>query len=233
MGTSFDSSYSDCESGIIPRAVQYLFSCISEVRSNASTNKLPVPEFKVVAQFLESKKHHLRIHENAQGDIYLTGVSTRLVSNLSDVCVHFLLSLLLLLHSCYSIPLFHHQQTLQCLKDGSLVRSTASTNMNAQSSRSHAIFTLHIRQQRQVQSSRDEPSSPNCDEDKDGADSECVLSLSERLESTVDSRNSEFETLTAKFHFVDLAGSERLKRTGATGDRAKEGISINRGLVSY
>jgi len=44
---------------------------------------------------------------------------------------------------------------------------------------------------------------------------------------------SEFETLTAKFHFVDLAGSERLKRTGATGDRAKEGISINCGLVRY
>ena len=42
---------------------------------------------------------------------------------------------------------------------------------------------------------------------------------------------NEFETLTAKFHFVDLAGSERLKRTGATGDRAKEGISINCGLV--
>ena len=39
------------------------------------------------------------------------------------------------------------------------------------------------------------------------------------------------EMLTAKFNFVDLAGSERLKRTGATGDRAKEGISINCGLV--
>ena len=44
-------------------------------------------------------------------------------------------------------------------------------------------------------------------------------------------RGTEFETLSAKFHFVDLAGSERLKRTGATGDRAKEGISINCGLV--
>uniref|UniRef100_A0A8C1NUU6 Kinesin family member 21A n=1 Tax=Cyprinus carpio TaxID=7962 RepID=A0A8C1NUU6_CYPCA len=43
---------------------------------------------------------------------------------------------------------------------------------------------------------------------------------------------NEFETLTAKFHFVDLAGSERLKRTGATGDRAKEGISINCGLLA-
>ena len=42
----------------------------------------------------------------------------------------------------------------------------------------------------------------------------------------------DIESLTAKFHFVDLAGSERLKRTGATGDRAKEGISINCGLLA-
>ncbi len=42
----------------------------------------------------------------------------------------------------------------------------------------------------------------------------------------------DWEELSSKLHFVDLAGSERLKRTGATGDRAKEGISINCGLVS-
>ncbi|KFP44820.1 Kinesin-like KIF21A, partial [Chlamydotis macqueenii] len=46
------------------------------------------------------------------------------------------------------------------------------------------------------------------------------------------SEMNEYETLTAKFHFVDLAGSERLKRTGATGERAKEGISINCGLLA-
>ena len=38
--------------------------------------------------------------------------------------------------------------------------------------------------------------------------------------------------MTAKFHFVDLAGSERAKKTGATGSTLKEGISINRGLLS-
>ena len=58
-----------------------------------------------------------------------------------------------------------------------------------------------------------------------------ILEADKDTESTIPSR-PEFETLTAKFHFVDLAGSERLKRTGATGDRAKEGISINCGLVS-
>ena len=44
--------------------------------------------------------------------------------------------------------------------------------------------------------------------------------------------DKEVETVCSKFHFVDLAGSERLKRTGATGDRAKEGISINSGLLA-
>lgn len=39
---------------------------------------------------------------------------------------------------------------MECLKNGALSRATASTNMNSQSSRSHAIFTLHIKQQRVV-----------------------------------------------------------------------------------
>ena len=37
---------------------------------------------------------------------------------------------------------------------------------------------------------------------------------------------------SAKVTFVDLAGSERLKRTGAVGERMKEGISINQGLLA-
>ena len=90
-------------------------------------------------------------------------------------------------------------ETLQCLHIGALSRTTASTQMNTQSSRSHAIFTILIKQQR-ISTDQDDP---------DG-----------------------IETLSAKFHFVDLAGSERLKRTGATGDRAKEGISINCGLLA-
>ena len=38
--------------------------------------------------------------------------------------------------------------------------------------------------------------------------------------------------MTSRLTLVDLAGSERLKRTGATGNRAKEGISINKGLLA-
>ncbi|KAH8553655.1 P-loop containing nucleoside triphosphate hydrolase protein, partial [Umbelopsis sp. PMI_123] len=43
---------------------------------------------------------------------------------------------------------------------------------------------------------------------------------------------SEDESIESKFHFVDLAGSERLKRTNAVGERVKEGISINSGLLA-
>ncbi|CAH8582097.1 unnamed protein product [Heterobilharzia americana] len=210
MGTGFDIGCDHTDAGIVPRAVQYLFASVARRRAEAAARKQPVPEFKVVAQFLELyneelvdlldsekvRKPHLRLHENAQGDIYLTGVSTRLVSSLDD--------------------------TLKCLHDGSLVRSTASTNMNAQSSRSHAIFTLHIRQQRLLR----------YEEDSSGQKKDVQSDADVDPDSTVVDQVPEYETLTAKFHFVDLAGSERLKRTGATGDRAKEGISINRGLLA-
>lgn len=36
----------------------------------------------------------------------------------------------------------------------------------------------------------------------------------------------------AKFHFVDLAGSERAHRTGNVGERFKESVFINSGLLA-
>lgn len=42
---------------------------------------------------------------------------------------------------------------------------------------------------------------------------------------------SDGEFSSAKIRFVDLAGSERAKKTGATGERFKEGVSINQGLL--
>uniref|UniRef100_W5NB91 Kinesin family member 7 n=1 Tax=Lepisosteus oculatus TaxID=7918 RepID=W5NB91_LEPOC len=38
--------------------------------------------------------------------------------------------------------------------------------------------------------------------------------------------------LASKFHFVDLAGSERVLKTGNTGERLKESIQINSGLLA-
>ncbi|KAL6116967.1 kif21a [Pungitius sinensis] len=204
MGTGFDVSIEEDELGIIPRAVNHLFRGIEERRQAATEQGRPVPEFKINAQFLElyneevldlfdstrdiegkRQRSNIKIHEDATGGIYTVGVTTRTVASAAEM--------------------------IQCLKVGALCRTTASTQMNAQSSRSHAIFTIHLCQVRVC--------SPDNDEHSDN-----------RLAD--DTEINEFETLTAKFHFVDLAGSERLKRTGATGDRAKEGISINCGLLA-
>eukprot|EP00668_Euglena_longa_P015698 GGOE01019828.1.p1 GENE.GGOE01019828.1~~GGOE01019828.1.p1 ORF type:complete len:1054 (-),score=372.77 GGOE01019828.1:389-3259(-) len=38
--------------------------------------------------------------------------------------------------------------------------------------------------------------------------------------------------ILSKFHLVDLAGSERVKKTGATGARLKESVTINGGLLA-
>ena len=84
--------------------------------------------------------------------------------------------------------------------------------MNDQSSRSHAIFTLYIQQQRQAK-----------------AENPFHLELDENEKDSMNNSPAigDLEMLTAKFHFVDLAGSERLKRTGAVGDRAKGNFSLD------
>ncbi|XP_008409074.1 kinesin-like protein KIF21A isoform X4 [Poecilia reticulata] len=203
MGTGFDVNIMEDELGIIPRAVHHLFKGIEERRQVAQEQGRPVPEFKINAQFLElyneevldlfdstrdmKQKSHIKIHEDANGGIYTVGVTTRTVSSEAEM--------------------------MQCLKLGALSRTTASTQMNVQSSRSHAIFTIHLCQVRVCASDNQEGENDNKVSNGNG-------------------EMDEYETLTAKFHFVDLAGSERLKRTGATGDRAKEGISINCGLLA-
>jgi kinesin family protein 4/21/27 len=46
------------------------------------------------------------------------------------------------------------------------------------------------------------------------------------------SRGADGVTVVSKLHFVDLAGSERAKRTQASGERLREGIAINSGLLA-
>ncbi|XP_065358504.1 kinesin-like protein KIF21A [Calliphora vicina] len=188
MGSGFDYELCDHQLGIIPRAVQHIFSRIEDNNQELNTDCDNNTEFSVAVQFIElyneeiidlldpyNKKKSFKIQENENGQISIVGASIKPVHTPSDA--------------------------LRCLQQGALARTTASTQMNDQSSRSHAIFTILIRRQR------------------------FITSASEFVKD-------DLETLTAKFHFVDLAGSERLKRTGATGERAREGISINCGLLA-
>nr|XP_049692425.1 kinesin-like protein KIF21A isoform X2 [Helicoverpa armigera] len=185
--------------GIIPRAIRDLFAGAEARADEARAQGQLPPEFSVQAQFIELynedivdlldpakdpfAKGALRITEDGCGGVRIVGASMRAVRGA--------------------------REALGALRAGALARTTAATNMNSSSSRSHAVFTLLLRQRRLA---------PDQDTTVDReADSEAP---------------EQYETLTAKFHFVDLAGSERLKRTGATGERAKEGISINCGLLA-
>lgn len=106
------------------------------------------------------------------------------------------------------------EDLLNALNFGSAIRQTDSTAINAKSSRSHAVFSLNLIQRR----AKLEPTSAR------------EKRYSVPLEAMTGGDTS--VTTDSKLHFVDLAGSERLKNTGAQGERAKEGISINAGLAS-
>jgi kinesin family protein 4/21/27 len=50
--------------------------------------------------------------------------------------------------------------------------------------------------------------------------------------ATTANENNKSSVTSSRFTFVDLAGSERMKKTGAEGERAREGIEINKGLLA-
>ncbi|CAL4144988.1 unnamed protein product, partial [Meganyctiphanes norvegica] len=172
MGTAGQDAAIDVGEGIIPRAVRDIFAGVVERDSC---------EFLVKVSFIELYKEDLfdlltntsransicNIHEDPSGGIK--------IANLSEV------------------PVTSLQETMMCLEKGAQNRATGATAMNATSSRSHAIFSLHVEMK-----------------NKEGDDN----------------------VISAKFHMVDLAGSERAKKTGATGERFKEGVNINKGLLA-
>uniref|UniRef100_A0A8D2LVR9 Kinesin family member 7 n=1 Tax=Varanus komodoensis TaxID=61221 RepID=A0A8D2LVR9_VARKO len=99
-------------------------------------------------------------------------------------------------------------EVLSLLEMGNMAKHTGSTHINRKSSRSHSIFTVTMEQRRRVGR----------------------LSCSAHQEKV--SIPAAGQVLASKFHFVDLAGSERVVKTGNTGERLKESILINSGLLA-
>ncbi|XP_014504639.1 kinesin-like protein KIN-4A isoform X2 [Vigna radiata var. radiata] len=197
MGTGFKDG---CQEGIIPLVMSSLFDKIKTLKHQI--------EFQLHVSFIEILKEEVRdlldpssmnkpetanghagkvtipgkppiqIRESPNGVITLAGSTEVSVTTLKEMAA--------------------------CLEQGSLSRATGSTNMNNQSSRSHAIFTITLEQMRKFNSPGE-------------------ISLNDTV-------NEEY--LCAKLHLVDLAGSERAKRTGSDGLRFKEGVHINKGLLA-
>ncbi|KAB2030222.1 hypothetical protein ERO13_D05G208100v2 [Gossypium hirsutum] len=198
MGTGFKDG---CQTGIIPQVMNALFGKIESLKHQI--------EFQLHVSFIEILKEEvqdlldptslnksdaaspntgkvhvpgkppIQIRESSNGVITLAGSTEVSVSTLKEMAA--------------------------CLEQGSLSRATGSTNMNNQSSRSHAIFTITLEQMHKLN-----PVSG------DGSPNDIMSE----------------EYLCAKLHLVDLAGSERAKRTGSDGMRFKEGVHINKGLLA-
>ncbi|XP_041502833.1 chromosome-associated kinesin KIF4 isoform X1 [Microtus oregoni] len=156
--------------GVIPRVIQLLFQEINKKSDFEFTLKVSYLEIyneEILDLLCPSReKTQINIREDPKEGIKIVGLTEKTVLVASD--------------------------TVDCLEQGNNSRTVASTAMNSQSSRSHAIFTISIEQRKK------------------------------------NDKNSNFRS---KLHLVDLAGSERQKKTKAEGDRLKEGININRGLL--
>ncbi|NXT03159.1 KIF27 protein, partial [Jacana jacana] len=98
-------------------------------------------------------------------------------------------------------------EVMSLLESGNAARHTGTTQMNEHSSRSHAIFTISICQKQSTESQKN-------------------------TDAAQDSSWKPVQMIASKFHFVDLAGSERVTKTGNTGERFKESIQINSGLLA-
>ncbi|XP_042310283.1 kinesin-like protein KIF27 isoform X2 [Sceloporus undulatus] len=174
------------ERGIIPRAIQEIFQIIFENHNVDFTVKVSYIEvYKEEVRDLlelETSMKDLHIREDEKGNTVIVGAKDCQVESVDEV--------------------------MSLLETGNAARHTGMTQMNEHSSRSHAVFTISLCQQRQpVQTQKD-------------------------TDSEQDSSRSSSQLIASKFHFVDLAGSERVTKTGNTGERFKESIQINSGLLA-
>ncbi|KAG6814559.1 hypothetical protein H0H92_000087 [Tricholoma furcatifolium] len=254
--------------GIIPRAVSNIFSGAKQLKEERGGNW----NYSVKASFIEiynedlidllsldeaSGRREVQIREDKDGTIIWGGLREVNVKNATEV-----MSLRLII-----IP-------LSLLRKGTSIRRTNETDMNAQSSRSHAIFSLTFTQKRYTGSTSPRSSTPLPPAGRSPSrlarpGSMITSPSSTRVSSptfgrpgtpsfatamgrgglrpssalghigehsngngNAEEERGEWVTIVSKFHFVDLAGSERLKRTAAAGERIKEGISINSGLLA-
>ncbi|KRG04236.1 LOW QUALITY PROTEIN: uncharacterized protein Dmoj_GI20099 [Drosophila mojavensis] len=175
-GKSYTMMGSQENKGIIPRLCDKLFSAIANKSTPELMYKVEVSYMEIynekVHDLLDPKpnKQSLKVREHNVMGPYVDGLSQLAVTSYQDID--------------------------NLMTEGNKSRTVAATNMNAESSRSHAVFSVVLTQILTDQAT--------------GVSGEKVSRMS----------------------LVDLAGSERAVKTGAVGDRLKEGSNINKSLTT-
>ncbi|XP_009418517.2 kinesin-like protein KIN-4A isoform X2 [Musa acuminata AAA Group] len=189
------------QTALIPQVMNALFCKIETMKNQA--------EFQLRVSFIEILKEEVRDLLDGSSATKLEAINGQAgkltVPGKPPVQIREASNGVITLSGSTEIFVNTQKEMAACLEQGSLNRATGSTNMNNQSSRSHAIFTITLEQMRKL--------GP-------------VTTGSVQIEDM----NEDY--LCAKLHLVDLAGSERAKRTGSDGLRFKEGVHINKGLLA-
>ncbi|KAK3038314.1 hypothetical protein RJ639_031410 [Escallonia herrerae] len=197
MGTNYNGE--DHSGGIIPKVMETIFSRVEATKDST--------EFLIRVSFIEIFKEEVfdLLDPNPPAFSKVDGVSGTKTAGPARVPIQIRETVHggITLAGVTEAEVRTKEEMASFLLRGSVARATGSTNMNSQSSRSHAIFTISMEQKRIASC----PTGVVHDEAGD-------------------------DILCAKLHLVDLAGSERAKRTGADGMRLREGIHINKGLLA-
>ncbi|XP_036952677.1 kinesin-like protein KIF28P isoform X4 [Acanthopagrus latus] len=111
-----------------------------------------------------------------------------------------------------TVPCENAPQVEQLMEQGTRTRTTAATHMNANSSRSHMLIILQLKQDTALRSLRAFVG--------DITVTSCQIFSKESI------------TKQSNINLVDLAGSERQRSSGSEADRLKEGTAINLSLTT-
>ncbi|XP_058836738.1 kinesin-like protein KIF13A isoform X1 [Topomyia yanbarensis] len=175
-GKSYTMMGNQESKGIIPRLCDELFASIAAKQTDELTYKVEVSYMEIynekVHDLLDPKtsKQSLKVREHNVLGPYVDGLSQLAVTAFMDID--------------------------NLMAEGNKSRTVAATNMNSESSRSHAVFTVVLTQ------------------------------------TLIDTLSGVTGEKVSRVSLVDLAGSERAVKTGAVGERLKEGSNINKSLTT-
>ncbi|XP_043962725.1 kinesin-like protein KIF13B isoform X6 [Gambusia affinis] len=173
-GKSYTMMGSAEQPGLIPRLCSSLFSRTVQEARECETFTVEVSYMEIynekVRDLLDPKgsRQALRVREHNVFGPYVDGLSRLAVASYKDI------------------------ESL--MSEGNKSRTVAATNMNEESSRSHAVFNIIL------------------------------------THTLMDLQSGTSGEKVSKLSLVDLAGSERAAKTGAAGERLKEGSNINKSL---
>uniref|UniRef100_A0A8B9Z4L4 Kinesin family member 13B n=1 Tax=Buteo japonicus TaxID=224669 RepID=A0A8B9Z4L4_9AVES len=175
-GKSYTMMGTADQPGLIPRLCSGLFERAQKEENEEQCFKVEVSYMEIynekVRDLLDPKgsRQSLKVREHSVYGPYVDGLSKLAVASYKDI------------------------ESL--MSEGNKSRTVAATNMNEESSRSHAVFKIIL------------------------------------THTLYDVQSGTSGEKVGKLSLVDLAGSERATKTGAAGDRLKEGSNINKSLTT-